>query len=65
MRDPNRIPQVLNALALYWKEHPDLRLGQIISNAQSTHRINNGLADTQDVFYFEDEDLLKTLYELL
>lgn len=64
MRDPNRIPQVLNALGQYWMKHPDLRLGQIVSNAQSTHRINAGLADTQDVFYFEDEDLLKTLYEL-
>lgn len=32
MRDPERIPRVLSKLALYWQEHPDLRLGQILGN---------------------------------
>lgn len=32
MRDPNRIPDVLQAVALYWQKHPDLRLGQLLGN---------------------------------
>lgn len=33
MRDPNRIPVILAALGELWQKSPDLRLGQIISNA--------------------------------
>lgn len=33
MRDPERIPEILDFLADYWLAHPDLRLGQIIGNA--------------------------------
>lgn len=32
MRDPQRIPEVLAKLGLYWQKHPDLRLGQILGN---------------------------------
>jgi hypothetical protein len=32
-RDLSRIPKLLAALGEVWMEHPDLRLGQIISNA--------------------------------
>ena len=32
MRDPERIKKILGLLQLYWEDHPDLRLGQIISN---------------------------------
>lgn len=30
MRDPRRIPQVLEAVRAFWEQHPDLRLGQLI-----------------------------------
>lgn len=33
MRDPNRIPVIIAALGELWQKNPDLRLGQIISNA--------------------------------
>lgn len=32
MRDPNRIPRILNLLRTYWEENPDLRMGQIVVN---------------------------------
>lgn len=44
MRDPNRIPTILNLLREYWEANPDLRLGQIIGN------IHHG-----DPFYVEDD----------
>lgn len=48
MRDPNRIPEIIQFLAQHWLENPDLRLGQIIGNAQ----IN---------YYTEDEAALEKL----
>ena len=70
MRDPKRIPKVLKAIERYWELHPDLRLGQIVSNAHSTWGVRNDKGrlegwDANDVFYFEDDDLLKTIYEEL
>ena len=32
MRDPKRIEEVLSALAIFWRNHPDWRLGQLLSN---------------------------------
>lgn len=32
MRDPKRIPVILEELRKYWEANPDLRLGQIIHN---------------------------------
>jgi len=32
MRDPDRIPVVLNYLEEYWKRNPDLRLTQLMWN---------------------------------
>lgn len=32
MRDPNRIPEVLEEIEHLWRLHPDWRLGQLISN---------------------------------
>lgn len=32
MRDPSRIPEVLEAVEQLWRLHPDWRLGQLISN---------------------------------
>lgn len=58
MRDPKRIKPLLKALEKYWVDHPDLRLGQIISNANALDGKN------RDIFYIEDVDLLVALWEL-
>ena len=52
MRDINRIHPFLEKLEEIWSKHPDLRLGQLISCV-----VNNG----QDLFYIEDNKLLKLL----
>lgn len=49
-RDPKRIPEVLKAIQEAWELAPDLRLGQLISNMTES-----------DVFYIEDECLVKQL----
>ena len=53
MRNPKRIPVVLRALKKYWLANPDLRLAQIIVNA------NFG----NDPFYMEDELFIERLME--
>ena len=56
MRDPGRIPKVLEVLSKTWHKYPDQRLCQIISNA-----IPSGI----DGFYLEDDDLVNILKEEL
>lgn len=48
MRDPKRIPEMLAVLGELWQENPDIRLGQIISNASI-------------FFYTEDDQALTAL----
>lgn len=55
MRDPNRITEVLKELEEFWKQVPDWRLGQVISN------FSYELTGNNDPFYMEDKDLLATL----
>lgn len=55
MRDPKRIPEMLKELEDFWKQVPDWRLGQVISNFSYEMTGNN------DPFYIEDKDLLKLL----
>lgn len=55
MRNPDRIPEILKELETFWKQVPDLRLGQIISNLSYESMKNN------DPFYMEDDDLLELL----
>ncbi len=62
MRDPKRIPEILAALGEYWMNHPDLRLGQIVSNMVP---LNPGSTIIPDPFYMEDEVFLKKLQETL
>lgn len=52
-RNPNRMFTVLSELFLVWKESPDLRLGQLLSN----------LANTSDLFYLEDENMVARMRE--
>ena len=54
MRDPNRIPRVLDLLEKVWQEAPDWRLGQLIENIARDMGWN-------DAYYMEDDDLEKEL----
>jgi uncharacterized protein YihD (DUF1040 family) len=49
-RNPERIPEVLEAVEEEWREHPDLRLGQLLWT----------IADS-DPFGMEDSDLVREL----
>jgi len=55
MRDPNRIPEVLDLIKQLWEKYPDWRLGQLIVN----------VSDTNDVFYVEDDRVVKGLRNYL
>ena len=58
MRDPERIPRVLDLLEKAWQEVPDWRLGQLIENIARDMGQN-------DAFYMEDDDLQKELRKRL
>jgi hypothetical protein len=52
MRDPNRIPNVLDTIRKVWSMYPDLRLGQLLANH----------VDTLDrLYYLEDDRLIEIL----
>lgn len=55
MRDPKRIPEVLEALRVYWEQNPDMRLGQILGN------VSSHMTETNDPYYMEDDVFLKGL----
>ena len=55
MRNPERIQEVLKELEEFWKQNPDWRLGQVISN------LNYETMGGNDPFYLEDTDLLELL----
>jgi hypothetical protein len=50
MRDPERIPRILEKLRILWAEMPDLRLGQLVDNARM---VSDG--HDIDLFYIEDD----------
>ena len=52
-RDPARIEPTLAAVRSYWKNHSDLRLGQIIGNCSNVVGV--------DAYRVEDEDLVRIL----
>jgi len=53
MRDPKRIPEVLDEIKKAWERYPDLRLGQLIENIVGR--------SPYPLFYIEDEDLVKRI----
>jgi len=55
MRDPNRIPEMMDLIGRIWMKYPDLRLGQLIANA----------VGDQKPFYIEDDEMLRGLNELV
>jgi len=54
MRDINRIDPLLERLSKIWKQHPDVRLGQLIE-------IGVTIASQADAFNIEDELLIKSI----
>jgi len=50
MRDPKRIPRIMDLLQTEWEKHPDLRFGQLIYN------LLDGIWDTTEVWFFLLED---------
>ena len=59
MRDPARIEVLLELLRQYWKQNPDLRIGQIITNLSSSKRMSI------DPYYIEDDMIINSLKEEL
>ena len=55
MRNPERIPKIIKELEEFWKQNPNWRLGQVISNLSYELMANN------DPFYMEDSNLLELL----
>jgi len=55
MREINRRDEILKLLDQIWTKFPDWRLGQILVNATG---------ETGDMFYIEDDRLIKDLKEL-
>lgn len=53
MRNVERIPKVLDKIKEIWLRYPDLRLCQLLENTKPTN--------LNDMYYIEDEDLLKLL----
>lgn len=53
MRDPKRIPEILEKLRVIWERVPDWRLGQLINNVTYVSSV--------PAFYVEDEELIKDL----
>lgn len=52
MRDPNRIPVMLEVIRQIWTANPDLRLGQLIGNS---------IDDVRRLYYLEDDKMLANL----
>lgn len=53
MRDPKRIPVLLQAIKEVWERHPDLRFCQLVQN----------ITGMNDSFYLEDEEFSRKLIE--
>jgi hypothetical protein len=45
MRDPNRIPRILDLLKVMWRIAPDQRLGQVVDNYANPKQINMRLVE--------------------
>lgn len=55
MRDPARIPAILEALRVEWEKMPDMRLGQLLGNAMSHGRSFEEIG--RYLFQIEDDQL--------
>lgn len=60
MRNPHRIPVILNLLKEVWEQNPDLRLSQLILNAAY-----RGGWEVNDAFYAEEATIIAGLTLML
>lgn len=51
-RSPERVPEILQAIAKLWNKNPDIRLGQMLDALMSYH---------QELFQLDDDVLLRKL----
>ena len=49
LRDPKRIDTILSQIKVYWKNHPDLRFGQVVAS------IHSQIGLERDMFNVEDD----------
>jgi uncharacterized protein YihD (DUF1040 family) len=61
MRDPKRIAGLLKVLEEAWRDEPDCRLGQLIVSAAI---LSGRKVVCPEIFYLEDEEMLKGIEEL-
>jgi len=62
MRDPKRIPKILDELKGIWGSFPDLRLGQLLINVIYSSFPGISAIDAERKLYFmEDEELIKAI----
>lgn len=61
MKNPDRIGEVLGLVGEIWSKHSDLRFFQLVSVLQSCVNADNEQPSNSDVFYVEDDVLLKSL----
>ena len=54
-KNPKRIDRMIKIVETYWKENPDLRLGQLIGN----------MSETNDAYFMSDELLEQCLIKAL
>lgn len=54
MRDPKRIPQMLELIQQGWEKVPDWRFGQLIENLRRYSGVG-------DLFYVEDDDMVEII----
>ena len=54
MRDVKRIQKTLDMIKEIWLKYPDLRLSQLLENRKPSN--------LNDMYYIEDEDLIKLLH---
>ena len=65
MRDPNRIPKVLEAVQKFWEKNPDWRLGQLLINVIAESRVApRSITLGGEVWNCEDDKLLEYLEKM-
>ncbi len=60
MRDPKRIPEILQRLQKLWELNPDMRLGQLIENV-FPNRPGMDPKYSRTAYYLEDGEFIDTL----
>ena len=65
MRDPNRIPRILEKLNRAWQIAPDMRLAQLIYCITTLGKDPELSSNKQSIFHTEDDEIEQRLDEWL